>query len=998
MKKRLISTVLTLCLCVSVMPSAYALKDRPVDGAPAAAEAVWSDAAPGLTEESLGTAAGIPAPAFAEAEAREAAYPTYEEAYDKMIDLKSTYPEGLTWTNFQPYGNEGSLGKYYTFKGGAIKGARHGVGCAAFCFLLSDEVFGDRPANVRDAGNFTFDDIRVSDFLRVDDSHFVTVLKITSSGVIIAEGNYNKTVHWGRAISKEQLMASANFLVSRYPANYSENVTAETVAEGTEPGTDGTLDWKISSNGVLSITGSNTIRDYGLNSGERPSWEAATKADGSEAPFYSVDIGSGVTGVGAYAFYQNKDLVSVSLPSTIASIGDSAFNGSGIVGIAIPGNVTSVGNDAFRLCKNLASVDIAEGVKTIGERAFHSCTALGYVDFPSSLTSLGAGAFTSCEKLTQVRFMPSSGSLAIGGGAFTQCWNLHLVSLPKGITELPPGAFSSCKTIFYLYIPSTVTTLGQVAVDSPFIGSYVNTVYFGGTQAAWDTMMNSLKSIPALEATTYAVLSAATVEFEQSDPFVPEANDPGDFHPCENGKHAGPFEDGICQNCGEPAEPPEPEGHTHSWAAEWSSNEGHHWHECTASGCPITNNSGKDGYDAHVYDNSGDATCNICGYIRSVNSGSGSSSDSGSGGGSSDSTSASTNTSTTRNPDGSITTKMENKTTGTVTETTKNPDGSQTKVETKKDGTVTITETDKAGNKTETVKKPDGSSVTKVAQKDGTAATVTTDIEGKVEAEVKLPEKAVAAAQEKKEAIALPIPGIQATRSAEAAPMVTVKTGSKDEVKVEIPVSNVTPGTVAVIVKANGTEEVVKTSVPTESGLAVSLPDGATVKLVDKDRTFDDVPAGNWAADAVRFGTARELFAGTSETAFSPNAPMTRAMLMTVLARLDGADTTGGDTWYEKGVDWAVASGVSDGSNPNGNITREQLAVMLWRYSGSPAPGGTLDKFPDAGSVSGYAQDALRWAVENGIISGYGNGQLAPNNQATRAEVASIIMRYTSGT
>ena len=362
-----------------------------------------------------------------------------------------------------------------------------------------------------------------------------------------------------------------------------------------------------------------------------------------------------------------------------------------------------------------------------------------------------------------------------------------------------------------------------------------------------------------------------------------------------------------------------------------------------------------------------------------------------SGGSSSGSSSSST---TTKNPDGSTTTKTENKSTGTVTETTKWPDGSQLKVETKKDGTVTTTETDKDGNKTTTVTKPDGSSVTTVAQKDGSSATVTTDADGKVEAEVKLPAAVVSAAQKKEETISLPIPEVEAAKNTENAPAVTVNTGSKEPVKVEIPVSDPTSGTVAVLVKADGTEEILMTSLPTETGVAVEVPDGATVKLVDNSKSFADVPAQSWANDAIRFVTAREVFSGTSESSFSPETPMTRAMLMTVLARLGGADTEGGATWYEKGLNWAMANGISDGTNPNGNITREQLVTMLWRYAGSPAASGDLSRFPDASQTSSYAQDAMRWAVENGIVIGYDNGQLGPQNQATRAQVAQIMKNF----
>ena len=115
---------------------------------------------------------------------------------------------------------------------------------------------------------------------------------------------------------------------------------------------------------------------------------------------------------------------------------------------------------------------------------------------------------------------------------------------------------------------------------------------------------------------------------------------------------------------------------------------------------------------------------------------------------------------------------------------------------------------------------------------------------------------------------------------------------------------------------------------------------------------------------------------------------------MTVLARFDDEDTTGGSVWYEKGMAWAKANGVSDGSNPNGSITREQLATMLWRYSGSPIVEGSIDTFNDAGKVSGYATDAMRWAVKTGLIGGVGNNTLAPQGNATRAQLATILMRY----
>ena len=158
-------------------------------------------------------------------------------------------------------------------------------------------------------------------------------------------------------------------------------------------------------------------------------------------------------------------------------------------------------------------------------------------------------------------------------------------------------------------------------------------------------------------------------------------------------------------------------------------------------------------------------------------------------------------------------------------------------------------------------------------------------------------------------------------------------------------------------------------------------------------KTFVDVDKSDWFADAVAYVTEKGLMNGTGSDTFSPNASTTRGMLMTVLARYAGEDTTGGATWYEKGMNWAKAKGVSDGTNPEVNITREQLVTMLYRYAGSPKANGSLDSFSDAASVSSYAVNAMQWAVANGIVNG-SNGKLNPQNNATRAEVAAILMRF----
>ena len=160
--------------------------------------------------------------------------------------------------------------------------------------------------------------------------------------------------------------------------------------------------------------------------------------------------------------------------------------------------------------------------------------------------------------------------------------------------------------------------------------------------------------------------------------------------------------------------------------------------------------------------------------------------------------------------------------------------------------------------------------------------------------------------------------------------------------------------------------------------------------------SFKDVPQNSWFANAVQYVTSNSLMNGTSTTAFSPSATMSRGMLMTVLARYAGESTEGGTVWYEKGMNWAKNKGISDGSAPNRNITREQLAAMLYRYAGEPDGAADLSAYTDAGSVSAYAEKAVQWCVKNGILTGKTSSTLAPKATATRAECAAMLQRFAA--
>ena len=326
----------------------------------------------------------------------------------------------------------------------------------------------------------------------------------------------------------------------------------------------------------------------------------------------------------------------------------------------------------------------------------------------------------------------------------------------------------------------------------------------------------------------------------------------------------------------------------------------------------------------------------------------------------------------------------------TDTTTTTKPDGTKVQTETKKDGTKIQTETKKDGSVTKTTTNPNGSSVTEIKAADGSIGTVKTDKNGQTTAETTLSSKAIEDAKKSGEPVKAPVE-VKASRDSSTAPTVKVELPKNSgDTKVEIPVTNVKPGTVAVIVHADGTEEIVKNSLPTEDGIQLTVNGGATVKIVDNSKGFIDTQ-DHWAKDAIDFVSARGLVSGMSATIYAPDASATRAQLWTILARLNDVDLTGGATWFESAQNWVKAKGISDGTNPNGAVTRAQVVTMLWRAMGQSAAASSAS-FADVPTDSYYAQ-AVAWAIENGITAGVGNGRFDPNSTCTRGQIATFLHR-----
>ena len=239
---------------------------------------------------------------------------------------------------------------------------------------------------------------------------------------------------------------------------------------------------------------------------------------------------------------------------------------------------------------------------------------------------------------------------------------------------------------------------------------------------------------------------------------------------------------------------------------------------------------------------------------------------------------------------------------------------------------------------------------------------------------------------------------------------VTLPEDADGPVRVAIP--GVEDGLVPVLVRPDGSREVVKKSL-TEGGTAHMLLDGScTVTFIDGSRDFDDVAADAWYAGAVDFAVGRRLFAGATDTAFEPEAPLSRAMAAAVLWQLEDAPAAGesdfpdvaADAWYAGAAAWAQRSGLmagtEEGLEPDRPVTREELAVILYRYAGlcglDTEGRGELDAFADGGTVSPWAREAVAWAVDAGLLAGNGDGTLSPGGQTTRAEGAAMLRQMVA--
>ncbi len=321
------------------------------------------------------------------------------------------------------------------------------------------------------------------------------------------------------------------------------------------------------------------------------------------------------------------------------------------------------------------------------------------------------------------------------------------------------------------------------------------------------------------------------------------------------------------------------------------------------------------------------------------------------------------------------------------------PSNTTTVTTTTEDGVKITTITDKkTGDTTVTITTPDGSRGEVVTKGGETTANVTLS----------------QAALDDSEDVPIVLPVVDL--AADKKPHVTVELPKGAQTAtVSIPAKKLSVTTVAILVGSDGTETVIPQSLVENGNLILSMDAGETIRIEDNRKFFRDVGPADWFAESVAHVTSRELFQGTGGDYFSPDAAMTRGMLVTVLFRYAGMPEGGkiefpdveDGAYYTDAVRWAsqekVIAGTGDGLfAPDQVLNREQLAVMLYRYIGSPKTEQTgFEDFSDGDSVSVWAREALAWALETGILQGKDGGRLAPQDEASRAEVSTMLHRFT---
>lgn len=642
--------------------------------------------------------------------------------------------------------------------------------------------------------------------------------------------------------------------------------------------------------------------------------------------------------IGDWAFGGGTGLTVLELPEGVVSIGTGAFGSSNLKEVILPNSIVNIGNECFAYSNDLEKVILSGNLQTVGRSMFHSCKALKSIKIPEGITTIEQSAFYNCSDLKYV-------------------W------LPTSLDSIENSAFYGCKGLNHINIPLGVKTFGSTVFDesgtyqSPLVIYVDNNEYM----ANLPTIANEAQKVS--KAVTNGGTFAEDTEFTSGSLARPAKIDY-----IFDGWYT---KDGTGDDWDDKATTPTV-GTT--YYAKWTACDHSEGKEYTATGAIITEK------------------CSACGHVFG--------------------------TATISAPTGALiydgTAKTAAVTTsegwegGTLAPTYNGETSAPVNAGTY---TASITVGDATATVEFTIEKaePELSIIPSNTELSG-GGNVILNIAG--------------APDENKVTVTCDNENIEVTENADDTYTVTLPNetakytftaayeGDHNHDAADdtctVSVTRHTGGGGASHPEASDdsssdrndrddddTENIDEEDVPLTEG-----------KVAD----FDDVPADAWFAEAVQYVYEHDLMTGVSENLFAPNAQMNRAMVAQILFNVEKpADTeapaafrdVAADQWYAKAVNWAVWQGYMSGYGagsfgPNDALTREQLVTVLWRYSGSPVMGDSsmLNTFSDAAMTSDYAQQAMTWAYAQGVISGNADGTLNPQGTATRAEVATILMRF----
>ena len=748
------------------------------------------------------------------------------------------------------------------------------------------------------------------------------------------------------------------------------------VASGTcgAEGDGSNLTWTLDSDGVLTISGSGYMCDYGSSGAP---WHSRVKSAviaegvtniGGKAfsdctsltsvtipdsvtsiggaafngcsSLTSVTIPNGVTSIGALAFWGCTSLTSVTIPDSVTSIGEFAFFGcSSLTSVTIPNSVTSIGEYAFYNCSSLTSVTIPNSVTSIGEYVFYNCTSLTSVAIPDSVTSIGKQAFMYCTSLTGVTIPDSVTS--IGEYAFYNCRSLTSVTIPDSVTSIGDDAFSNCKSLTSVTIPDSVTSIGNFAfsycesLTSVTIPDSVTSIgdntFDGCTSLTSVTIPNSVTSIGKGAFSNCTSLTSVTI------PDSVTSICDNTFDGCTSltsvtiPDSVTSINNGAFYDCSSLTDV-----YYAGSEAQWKA-------------ISISSNRNDDLLTANIHYNYGSHTHSYKDVVTAPTC-----------------TEKGYTTHTCACGDSYMDTYVDALghawDNGKVT---KEPTETET-------GVKTFTCTRCGETKTETIPK--------LTHEHNYNAVVTAPT---------CTEKGY-----------------------------TTHTCACGDSYVDTYVDALGHAwdNGEVTKEPTETETGVKTFTCTRCGETKTETIPATGSDVDVTEMFSDVTK-NWAYPGIQYCVTHKLMGSTGGDKFAPTMTTTRAQIVQILYNLEGEPKVSGTTpftdltqdWYQDAVLWAyqtgVVAGTGDGTtfDPDLPVTREQIAVILMEYTDrilnikrtwTPAD---LSGFPDAGSVSDWAKDAMADAVGLGLISGASNGgqtYLNPQGSATREQVATILMEF----